>query len=347
MSIYEKMDFYGHEELVFARDEETGLKAIIAIHDTTLGPALGGTRMWNYESEEDALYDVLRLSRGMSLKNAGCGLKNGGGKAVIIGDPRKLKNEAFFKAYGRFIESLAGRYYTAEDVNINTQDIAYMQETTKYVTGTREIGGNPSPYTARGTFMGIKAGIKEKFGADTAEGLTVVVQGLGSVGYMVAKLLHDEGAILKVYDINPDAVKRAVEEFGATPLNADEVLTAECDIFAPCALGAVINSGNAKALKCKIVGGCANNVLVDPQTGEELEERGILYLPDYIINAGGVINCGEEIVTKPYDASKVTEKVDKIYDTTLNIIHYAKDKGITTYEAADHYAMDIIKAGRA
>lgn len=346
MSIFEKLDFYGHEELVFARDEKTGLKAIIAIHDTTLGPALGGTRMWDYETEEDALYDVLRLSRGMSLKNAGCGLKNGGGKAVILGDPKKLKSKEFFNAYGRFIESLKGRYYTAEDVNINTDDVSHMREETQYVTGTQEIGGNPSPFTARGTFMGIKAGIKEKFGTDSAKGLTVMVQGLGSVGYNVAQLLHEEGAILKVYDINADSIKRAVDAFGATPVSAEEVLTTECDILAPCALGAVINTENAKHLKCSIVGGCANNILVDPETGEVLEDRNILYLPDYIINAGGVINCGEEIVMKNYDAAKVIEKVDKIYDTTLDIIRYAKEKNITTYAAADHYAMDIIKAGR-
>lgn len=346
MNIFEKMDFYGHEELVFARDEATGLRAIIAVHDTILGPALGGTRMWNYANEDAALYDVLRLSRGMSLKNAGCGLANGGGKAVIIGDPKKLKNKAFFNAYGRFINSLGGRFYTAEDVNTTTQDIAWIHEETQFITGTPEIGGNPSPYTARGTFVGIKAGIKEKFGKDTAKGLTVMVQGLGSVGYLVAKYLHDEGAILKVYDINPAAVKRAVDELGAIPVAAEDVLTTECDILAPCALGAVISEENAPGLKCAIVGGCANNILVDEKAADILEDQSILYLPDYIINAGGVINCGVEILPGQYNPEEVAVRVEKIYDTTAQIIALAKEKGISTYAAADEYALNIIKEGK-
>jgi leucine dehydrogenase len=191
--IFAEMEFYGHQEVAFVRDEATGLKAIIALHNTNLGPALGGTRMWNYASEEDALYDVLRLSRGMSLKNACCGLKNGGCKAVIMGDPKKIKSKELFMAFGNFINNFGGKIYTAEDVNINTQDVAWMKLATPYVTGTEEVSGNPSPWTAKGTFMGIKAGVKEVFGTDSLDGLTVVVQGLGSVGYGVAKHIHEAG----------------------------------------------------------------------------------------------------------------------------------------------------------
>lgn len=344
--IFEEMDFYGHEELAFVRDEATGLRAIIAIHNTNLGPALGGTRMWDYASEEDALYDVLRLSRGMSLKNAGAGLKNGGGKAVIMGDPKKLKNQAFFHAYGNFINSLGGRMYTAEDVNTTTEDIEWIREATPYVAGTVAIGGNPSPWTARGTFMGMKAGIKEVFGTDSLEGLTVVVQGLGNVGYRVAEHVHAAGGTLKVFDINQEAVARAVKELGATAIGRDELLTTDCDVLAPCALGALINADNAKNLKCKLLAGCANNILVDAQAGEVLAEKNILYLPDYIINAGGVINCGAEIPPNKYDEKAVAKKVDDIYHTTEKIIKVAKEKGISTYDAAEEYAWGIINAAK-
>ncbi len=345
-SIFAEMEAYGHEEILFARDEATGLKAIIAIHNTNLGPALGGTRMWNYASEEDALYDVLRLSRGMSLKNAGAGLKNGGCKAVIMGDPKKLKNQAFFHAYGRFINDLGGRLYTAEDVSITTQDIGWMNEVTKYVTGTPAISGNPSPWTARGTFMGMKAGVKEVFGADDLKGLTVVLMGLGSVGYRVAEFVHGAGGKLKVFDINQEAVNKAVKELGAVPISQEEVLTTDCDILSPCALGAVIGAKAVKTMPCKLVAGCANNILIDASAGEALAEKGILYLPDYIINAGGVINCGAEIPPCVYNEKDVAKRVDDIYNTTEKIIQIAKKKNITTYDAAEEYAWGIIKAGK-
>lgn len=344
--IFEEMAAYGHQEVAFVRDEATGLKAIIALHNTNLGPALGGTRMWNYESEEDALYDVLRLSRGMSLKNACCGLKNGGCKAVIMGDPKKIKSKELFMAFGNFINNFGGKIYTAEDVNINTQDVAWMKLATPYVTGTEEVSGNPSPWTARGTFMGIKAGVREVFGTDSLEGMVVVVQGLGSVGYGVAKHIHEAGGKLKVFDINGKAIERAVNELGATPITPKEVLTTECDIFSPCALGAVINAKNAKNLKCKIVGGCANNVLVDNKAGEALAEAGILYLPDYIINAGGVLNCGAEIPPNTYNQDTVAKGVENIYNTTRNIIALAKKKNITTYDAAEEYGWGIINAAK-
>lgn len=346
MSIFNQLQEYGHEQLVFGRDEATGLKTIIAIHDTTLGPAVGGTRFWNYATEEDALYDVLRLSKGMSLKNAAAGLKLGGGKAVIIGNPKKLKGQEFFHAYGRIVDSLNGKYYTAEDVNINTADIAYINETTKFVTGTKENSGNPSPFTALGVYRGMKAGAKTRFGTDSLKGMTVAVQGLGSVGYALCEYLHSEGAALKVFDINTAAVERAVAQLGATAVSAAEVLQAECDIFAPCALGAVLNVNNVKDLKCKIICGAANNVLTDAATGNELEALDILYLPDYIVNAGGIINCGEEITGSAYDIEAVTAKVNQVYDTTLKVLALAKCKGISTYDAAEMYAMDIIIAQR-
>lgn len=346
MNLFEQMDGYGHEQVVYARDEATGLRTIIAVHDTTLGPAVGGTRFWDYASEDDALYDVLRLSRGMTLKNAAAGLKLGGGKAVILGDPKKLKGPAFFHAYGRIVDSLGGKYYTAEDVNTSTADIAMVNETTKYVTGTPAISGNPSPYTARGVWRGMKAGAKQRFGTDDLRGLTIAVQGIGSVGYGLCELLHAEGAKLKVYDINQAAVQRAVAELGAQAVDANEILTTACDVFAPCALGAVLNTTNVETLQCRMVCGAANNVLVDAKTGDALEAREILYLPDYIVNAGGIINCGAEITEPTFDVEKVIQKVDEIYDTALKIIALSKEKGISTYEAADAYAMGIVMAGR-
>ncbi len=346
MELLKQMEEYGHQQIVFGRDEKTGLKAIIAVHDTTLGPAIGGTRFWNYANEGEALYDVLRLSRGMTLKNAAAGLPHGGGKAVIIGDAKKLKSQEFFHAYGRIINSLGGIYYTAEDVNISAADIGYVNEVTKYVTGTPAISGNPSPFTARGVFLGIKAGAKVKFGSESLAGKTVAVQGLGSVGYALCGHLHNDGAQLKVYDINESAVDKAVQEFGAVAVTADEILSVECDIFAPCALGAVLNADNVANLKCELIGGAANNVLVDADTGDRLRELDILYLPDYIINAGGVINAAEEVSGQAYDAKKADAKVDKIFDTTLKIIELARARNLSTYDAAEQYAMNIVLSRR-
>ena len=346
MKIFEEMNKYGHEQIVFARDEKVGLNAIIAIHSTVLGPALGGTRFFDYKTEDEALFDVLRLSRGMTLKNAAAGLKLGGGKAVIIGDPKKIKSRELFHAYGKFIDSLGGKYYTAEDVNVNSADVAQINETTKFVTGTPAISGNPSPFTARGIYMGMKAGTSVKFGTDSLKDKTVVVQGTGSVGYALCGHLYKDGAKLKVYDkFNPVSVEKAVKEFDATAITEEEVLTTDCDIFAPCAMGAVLNTENAKYLKCKLIAGAANNVLMDAATGDVLENMDILYLPDYIINAGGVISCGMEITDGiNYNAEVVNAKVDKIYDTTLKIISLAKEKRISTYHAADEYAEGIVNA---
>lgn len=347
MQIFEEINKYGHEQIVFARDEKVGLTAIIAIHSTVLGPALGGTRFRDYKTEDDALFDVLRLSRGMTLKNAAAGLKLGGGKAVIIGNPQQLKSREFFHAYGKFIDSLGGKYYTAEDVNINSSDVAQINETTKFVTGTPAISGNPSPFTARGIYMGMKAGASVKFGTDSLKGRTVAVQGLGSVGYVLCGHLHRDGAKLKVYDINSTVVEKAVKEYDATVITGEEILTTDCDIFAPCAMGAVLNTENAKNLKCKLIAGAANNVLMDAATGDALDNMDILYLPDYIINAGGVISCGMEITDGiNYNKDIVNAKVDKIYDTTLKIIDLAKEKHISTYRAADEYAESIVTEKR-
>jgi len=342
MKVFQEMNKYGHEQIVFVRDEKIGLNAIIAIHNTNLGPALGGSRFWNYTSEEEALFDVLRLSRGMTLKSAAAGLKLGGGKAVIIGDPQKLKSKEFFHVYGKFIESLGGKYYTAEDVNVHASDVAQINEVTKYVCGTPAVSGNPSPFTARGVYMSMKAGAGIKFGSDSLNDKTIAVQGLGSVGYALCEHLHKEGAKLKVFDINFAVMEKAKKELGAVTITEEELLNTDCDILSPCAMGAVLNTDNVKQLKCKLIAGAANNILTDVSTGEALDKMGILYLPDYIINAGGVINCGMEITDRIYDVNIVNAKVDKIYDTTLKIISLAKEKHISTSKAADEYAEEIV-----
>ncbi|MDR3013174.1 MAG: leucine dehydrogenase [Chitinispirillales bacterium] len=348
MSVIQEMGKYGHEQVVFVRDERVGLNAIIAVHNTVLGPALGGTRFWDYATEAEALFDVLRLSRGMTLKSAAAGLKLGGGKAVIIGDPQKLKSRDFFHVYGRFIDTLGGKYYTAEDVNISAADVEMMNEVTKYVSGTPAVSGNPSPFTARGVYMGLKAGASVKFGTDSLKGITVAVQGLGNVGYALCEHLRKEGAKLKVYDVNSAAMERAVKELGAVAVNPEELLATDCDIFAPCAMGAVFNGENINRLKCRLIAGAANNVLMDASVGDALNDMDILYLPDYIVNAGGVINCGIEIEDPNwrYDIDYVNTRVDKIYDTTLKIIALAKEKRISTSKAADEYAEGIVDANK-
>lgn len=346
MNLFEQMQAYGHEQLVFGRDEKTGMKTIIAVHSTVLGPAVGGTRLWNYASEDDALYDVLRLSRGMSLKNAAAGLSLGGGKAVLIGDPKKVKSREYFHAYGRIVDSLGGKYYTAEDVNINTEDVGHIQEVTPYVTGTKAISGNPSPFTARGVYRSMKAGAKVKFGTDSLKGMVVAVQGVGSVGSVLCELLHQEGASLKVFDINDASAEAMVARYGAERVGGDAILAETCDIFAPCALGAVLNADNVNRLHCKMICGAANNVLVDAATGNALEALDILYVPDYIANAGGIINCGEEITAPSFNADVINDKVDQIYNTTLKVLALAREKSISTYDAADLYALGIIDQGR-
>lgn len=342
MKVFELMAKHGHEQVVFGYDKVSGLRAIIAVHDTTLGPALGGTRMWPYKSEEEALVDALRLSRGMTYKSAAMGLNLGGGKAVIIGDPRKDKSEELFRAYGKLVQSLGGRYITAEDVGTTTDDMDLIRAETPYVVGLATTSGNPSPVTAFGVFCAMTAAIETVFGSDSFKGRTVTVQGVGSVGLNLVQRLIEAGAKVYVADIFPDKVEKAVE-VGAVAVPADRVFDQECDVFAPCALGAVINDDTLPRLRCKVVCGSANNQLLEPGHGKALSERGILYAPDFIANGGGVINVADEMSPGGYSQERALAKVSKIYDTLRKVFSIAKDRGVETYEAADLYAEERIR----
>lgn len=344
MKLFEEMGRYGFEQVVFATDEVSGLRAIIAIHDTTLGPALGGCRMWPYSSEEEALTDALRLARGMTYKNAAAGLDFGGGKAVIIGDPRKDKSEALFRAFGRFVDTLGGRYITAEDVGVSVEDMETVHMETDHVLGlsaTTGSSGDPSPVTAFGVVRGMKACALEVFGSDSLKDKTVVVQGVGHVGYHVVRYLVEEGAKVYIADIYEDRVKKAADDLGAKPVSCDKVFDIECDVFCPCALGAVINDETLPRLKCKIVAGAANNQLKEDRHGDALEDMGILYAPDYIINAGGVINVADEFYG--YNRERALRKAAGIYDNVLKVIAIAKRDGIPTYKAAARLAEERIE----
>lgn len=342
VEIFGYMQKYDYEQVVLCHDAASGLKAIIAIHDTTLGPALGGCRMWTYASENEAIEDALRLARGMTYKNAAAGLNLGGAKTVVIGDPKKDKSEALFRALGRYIESLGGRYITAEDVGTNVQDMEYIRMETKYVAGLGEGSGDPSPFTALGVFQGIKAACREVFGNDDVAGRKVAIQGVGNVGFNLAKFLKKAGAELIVTDIFEENVKRAVNELGAKAVKPDEIIGADCDVFAPCALGAIINDDTINKLKCKIVAGSANNQLKEERHGDILQQKGILYVPDYIINAGGVINVAAELEPGGYIKEKATRKVEALYDAVLEVIEIAKKENIPTYKAADRLAENRI-----
>ena len=337
LPIFENMEKRGHEEVVFCQDRDTGLKAIVAIHNTTIGPALGGCRMWNYKSEGDALKDVLRLSRGMSYKAAIAGLNLGGGKAVIIGNSKKEKNEILFRSFGRFVQGLAGRYITAEDVGTSVKDMEWVRMETRYVTGiSRALGGSgdPSPVTALGTCSGIKAAVKKQFGKDSLNNLKICVQGLGHVGYHLCRYLHKEGVKLFVTDIHKDLIKRVVDEFDASVINREDLYEADVDIYAPCALGATLNSETIPKLKCSIVAGAANNQLKkEDEHSMMLKNRGILYAPDYAINAGGLINVANEI--EGYNRERAfTQAKEGIYDTLITIFDQAENDNVTTHMAA-------------
>ncbi|MEY9976248.1 Leu/Phe/Val dehydrogenase [Lysinibacillus sp. RC79] len=343
MEIFKYMEKYDYEQLVFCQDEASGLKAIIAIHDTTLGPALGGARMWTYASEENAIEDALRLARGMTYKNAAAGLNLGGGKTVIIGDPFKDKNEEMFRALGRFIQGLNGRYITAEDVGTTVTDMDLMHEETNYVTGISPAfgsSGNPSPVTAYGVYLGMKAAAKEAFGSDSLEGRTISVQGLGNVAYKLCEYLHKEGAKLVVTDINQGAIDRVVNAFGATAVAPEEIYSQDVDIFSPCALGAILNDETIPQLKAKVVAGSANNQLQDSRHGDYLHELGIVYTPDYVINAGGVINVADELYG--YNRERAMKRVEGIYDSIEKIFEISKRDGIPTYVAANRLAEERI-----
>ncbi|MEH6947732.1 branched-chain amino acid dehydrogenase [Bacillus sp. JJ634] len=343
MEIFQYLEKYDYEQVVFCQDKQSGLKAIIAIHDTTLGPALGGTRMWMYPSEDAAIEDALRLARGMTYKNAAAGLNLGGGKTVIIGDPLKDKNEEMFRAFGRYIQSLNGRYITAEDVGTTVEDMDLIHEETDYVTGispTFGSSGNPSPVTAYGVYRGMKAAAKEAFGTDSLLGKTVAVQGVGNVAYHLCRHLAEEGALLIVTDINKKNVQRAVEEFGAKAVDPADIYSVDCDIYAPCALGAVINDDTIVKLKAKVIAGAANNQLKEPRHGDLIHEKGIVYAPDYVINAGGVINVADEL--KGYNRERALKKVEGIYDNIMKVIEIAKRDNLPTYRAADRMAEERI-----
>lgn len=344
MEIFGYLERYDYEQLVFCQDQESGLKAIIAIHDTTLGPALGGTRMWTYDSEEAAIEDALRLARGMTYKNAAAGLNLGGGKTVIIGNPRTDKSEALFRAFGRYIQGLNGRYITAEDVGTTVADMDIIHEETDYVTGISPAfgsSGNPSPVTAYGVYRGMKAAAKAAFGTDLLEGKVIAVQGVGNVAYNLCRYLHEEKANLIVTDINIEAVKKAVSEFGAKAVEPNEIYGVDCDIFSPCALGAVINDETIPKLKAKVIAGAANNQLKDAKHGELIHEMGIMYAPDYVINAGGVINVADELYG--YNRERAMKKVEQIYDNVQKVFEIAKRDSIPTYLAADRMAEERIE----
>ena len=333
--VFGQLSFDNHEQVVFCNDKDTGLKAIIGIHNSVLGPALGGTRMWNYNSEWDALNDVLRLSRGMTFKSAITGLNLGGGKAVIIGDAKTQKTPALMRKFGEFVHSLSGKYITAEDVGMDTEDMDTVREVTPYVTGISESkggAGNPSPITAYGVFMGMKAAAKYKFGSDDLEGKKVLVQGIGHVGEALVEHLTNEGADVFISDINMAKLEEVSEKYNVKIYTGD-VYDAEVDIYAPCALGATINDATVNRIKASVIAGAANNQLAEENThGLILQQKGIVYAPDFLINAGGIINVYAEL--EGYGKQEIMRKTENIYNTTLEILKTAEAQSITTHGAA-------------
>ncbi|HMV99789.1 MAG TPA: Glu/Leu/Phe/Val dehydrogenase [Acidobacteriota bacterium] len=336
MKLFQHLQEFGHEQLVFAQDSNIGYKAIIAIHSTALGPAVGGTRFWNYESEEDAIVDALRLARGMTYKNALAGLQLGGGKSVLIGDNRRTDREVLFRAHGRLIDGLGGRYITAEDVGTSPADMELIHQETRHVAGLASRNGDPSPWTARGVFRGIQAAANYRWGSDDLTGRRIALQGLGNVGTHLARQLHQAGAKLVVTDVSQNRVKRMMAELDVPAVDPADIFSVEADIFVPCALGAVINPETIPQLKVEIVAGAANNQLLDDQSGDELEDRGILYAPDYVVNAGGILSGGVDLVGWTPDFAR--SKVEAIYQTVREVFEYAERENIATYKAADQLA---------
>jgi leucine dehydrogenase len=340
--VFAQMQSMGHEQVLLSHDPSCGYLGIIAIHDTTLGPALGGTRFWQYSSTDEAITDALRLARGMTYKSAVAGINLGGGKSVIIGDNRRPDREALFRAHGRFIETLGGRYITAEDIGTSPADMEYIKLETDHVAGLLGLSGDPSPVTAYGVYVGMKAAAKVRWGSDELSGKAIAVQGAGKVAYSLMQHLHAEGARLIVTDIDGEKVKRAVREFGARPVDPDAIYDQDANIFSPNALGAVINDETLPRLRVEIVAGGANNQLAEDRHGDELEKRGILYAPDYVINGGGVINVYGELHRWPVERAK--KKAGEIYETLLRIFEIAKRERIPTYQAADRLAKQRITA---
>ena len=341
MEITTKKTNTDHELVLIGRDEASGYHGIIAIHSTALGPAVGGTRFWHYESEDEALTDALRLSHGMTYKSALAGVPLGGGKSIIIRNNTTSNREALLRAHGRFVETLNGRYITAEDVGTSPADMEIVRLETRYIAGLLGGSGDPSPYTARGVFRAIQASTKFLWNSDELSGATVAIQGCGNVGYHLAKLLHEAGAKLIVTDVNDNNLSRVVDEFAAEPVQPNEIFSVRADVFAPCALGGVINDETIPELKVQIVAGSANNQLLEERHGTMLQDRNILYAPDYVANAGGVLNGCTELLG--WEAELAARKVDEIYDTILTIFESAQAEGITTNKAADRLAEDRLR----
>lgn len=344
MSVFSHKEFDQHERVSYFHCPQTGLKAIIALHNTNLGPALGGCRMWAYDSDEEALRDVLRLSRGMTYKAAVAGLPLGGGKSVIIGDARKVKTPEMMRAMGKAVDSLGGRYIIAEDVGTTVDDLNQIATQTKHAVGVSHggHGGDPSPVTAYGVYVGLKAAVKNRLGTDDLRGLTVAVQGLGNVGYNLCRHLHKDGAKLFVTDVQTERVNMAVQEFGATAVGLNDIYDVPADVFAPCALGAILNDDTIPRIKAKVIAGAANNQLAEARHGDVLRSRNVLYAPDYVINAGGLINVYYEYVTrntgKATDPAAVNAHVEKIGETVESIFRKAEKEGLSTALAADRLA---------
>ena len=342
--VFEHINGDGYEQVVFCSDDQSGLRAIIAIHSTALGPALGGTRFYPYPTEEEALVDVLRLAKGMTYKTAAAGLDLGGGKAVIIGDSRRDKTEELLRAYGRYVETLGGRYITAEDVGTALDDMDVVRRESRWVTGCSHTyggSGDPSPVTAFGTMQGMKACLLEVYGDGSLEGRTVAVQGVGKVGHALCGYLVAEGAKVTIADVDVDNIARAVNDFGVETTSVDDIHKLDVDIFAPCALGGAINDDTISDIQCRIVAGSANNQLQREEHGNKLQGMGILYAPDFVINAGGVINVEDEL--RGYDRARAMKRVEGIYKQLQHIFTMARERDISTSQAAMDYAEDRIR----
>ncbi|MFN8230948.1 MAG: Glu/Leu/Phe/Val dehydrogenase dimerization domain-containing protein [Bacteroidia bacterium] len=344
--VISQMSIHNHEQILFCNDNATGLKAIIAVHNTILGPSLGGTRFWNYNNETEALTDVLRLSRGMTYKSSVAGINLGGGKAVIIGDPKKIKNEALLRRFGKFVNSLGGKYITAEDVAMTSRDMEIIKMETDYVSGLPENmggSGDPSPVTAYGVYVSMKASARETWGSDSLSGKKVLVQGIGHVGEVLVSHLTKEGAKVFINDISEERLKQVSNTYKAEVVSADKMFDLDIDIYAPCALGATINDNTLQKLKCKVICGAANNQLADEvKHGEEVGKKGILYAPDFVVNAGGIINVYYEL--DGYNRDRALAHAEKIYDTTFNLFQLAKTEKIATYKAANRLGEQRLEA---
>jgi leucine dehydrogenase len=341
-----QMALHNHEQILFCNDNATGLKAIIAIHNTVLGPSLGGTRFWNYNNEAEALTDVLRLSRGMTYKSSVAGINLGGGKAVIIGEPKKIKNEALLRRFGKFVNSLGGKYITAEDMAMTSRDMEIIKMETDYVSGLPENmggSGDPSPVTAYGVYVSMKASAKEKWGSDSLSGKKVLVQGIGHVGEVLVDYLTKEGAKVFIFDISEERLKIVSEKYKAEVVSANKMFDLDIDIYAPCALGATINDETLSQLKCSVICGAANNQLANEEVhGKMVAEKGIVYAPDFVVNAGGIINVYYEL--EGYNRERALAHAEKIYDTTFNLFQLAKKEGVPTYKAANMLGEQRIEA---